>query len=530
MAQQDLKKIIKQEYAKCSSDYLYTINKYFKIEHPLKGKIPFHMFDFQENTLKDFINNRFNIINKSRQMGISTLVAAYSLINMIFKENYKVLVIATNQEVAKNLVNKVKVMYMNIPTWLRPKASEYNKLQISFENGSSIKAVASSPTAGRSESLSLLIIDEAAFIENIDDIWASSQMTLATGGDAILLSTPNGVDNLFHKIWTDALNNKASTEQAEPFNPIKLKWDLHPERDQKWRDQQTHQLGPRLAAQECDCSFLTSGHTVIEGEILQWYLDEMCTDPIEMRGVNSDYWIWKYPDFSKKYLVSVDVSRGDGEDNSVIIVFDIENLEQVGEWVGQIPPRELGQIAVSIATEWNNALLVIDNRNIGWDTVQVAIDLNYSNLYYSYKNDVYVDPAKHIAKGYDLKSNKDKVPGFTITPLNRPMMISKMEHLFTHKLIKIYSTRLINELFVFVWHNGKPQARNNRRDDLVMATAQFAFVRDTSLKLEALGIQTSEAALKHTHKKIYSSNVRRQKSDWEFEPRGGETVSLKWLL
>lgn len=249
-ANKNLKELVKLEYAKCSKDYVYAIRKYFKVEHPIKGKINFNLYPFQEGTLKQFLTHKYNIINKSRQMGISTLVAAYALIKMIFHENYKVLVIATNQEVAKNMVSKVKVAYRNLPTWLRPKAIDNNKLQLTFDNGSSIKAVASSPTAGRSEALSLLIIDEAAFIDQIDEIWASSQMTLATGGDAILLSTPNGVDNLFHKLWVDAESHQAP-EGLDPFNPIRLKWDLHPERDQTWRDQQTYQLGPRLAAQEC---------------------------------------------------------------------------------------------------------------------------------------------------------------------------------------------------------------------------------------------------------------------------------------
>lgn len=525
----DIKNAIAKEYVKCAQDYIYAIKTYCKIEHPLKGKILFNLYPFQEDTLTDFINHKYNVINKSRQMGLSTLVAAYALMNMVFRENYKVLVIATNQDVAKNMVLKVKVMFNNLPTWLRPKAVDNNKLQLTFDNGSTIKAVASSPTAGRSEALSLLIIDEAAFIENIDDIWASAQMTLATGGDAILLSTPNGVDNLFHKLCTDA-ESKVAPEGLEPFNFIKLKWNLHPERDQKWRDQQTFQLGPRLASQECDCDFLTSGHSVIDGEIIQWYLDEMVEEPVERRGVSKDYWLWKYPAYDKKYAVSVDVSRGDGEDESVIEVFDIETCEQVAEWVGHIPPRELGKMSVAIATEWNNALLIIDNRNIGWDTVQEAIDQGYRNLFYSYKNDVYVDPAKHIAKGYDLKSDADKVPGFTINHINRPMMISKLDHYFTNKIIKAKSSRLVNQLFVFVWQNGKPQARSGRRDDAIMATSQFLFIRDTALKLHEIGLGMTERALKHTHKRVYSSGLSTKNNEWSMQDGRGGEVSLKWLL
>ncbi len=194
-------------------------------------------------------------------MGISTLIAAYALLNMIFRKNYKVLVIATTQDVAANLVRKVKVMYDNLPSFLKAKRlTADNKLSMELPNGSSIKAVSSSAHSGRSEALSLLIIDEAAFVDRFSEIWTASQMTLATGGAAIVLSTPNGVGNLFHRIYADAEAGVQAEvlEGIEQFCPIKLPWYLHPERDQAWRDLQTTLLGKREAAQEC-----VAGNTII---------------------------------------------------------------------------------------------------------------------------------------------------------------------------------------------------------------------------------------------------------------------------
>jgi hypothetical protein len=526
--QPQIRELIKQEYTKCTQDYGYAIKKYFKIEHPIRGKVNFELYQFQERTLSELIDHKFNIILKSRQMGISTLVAAYALVNMLFKENYKVLVIATTQDVAKNLVHKVKIMCWNLPSWLKPKIVDDNKLQLSFANGSTIKAVSSSPTAGRSEALSLLIIDEAAFVENIDRIWASAQMTLATGGDAILLSTPNGVDNLFHQLWSDAEIQKAP-DGLDPFNPIRLKWDLHPERDQRWRDQQTLHLGHRMAAQECDCDFLSSGHSVLEGELIQWYDQNMVIEPLERRGIDGDYWIWKYPDYTRSYIVTVDPARGDGADDSAIEVFDIESMEQVAEYIGKMSPRDLGRMAVSIATDYNKALLVIENKNIGYDTVQEAIDLQYQNIYYSYRSDVYVDPVKHISKGYDLKSKKDMVPGFTTTSANRPMIVSKIERYFAEKEIKIYSKRLVSQLLVFIWLNGKAQARPGRKDDAVMATGITLFVRDTALKLRDLGIDLTKKTLTHVHKRVYTPNMALNDA-WTMKDSKGNTISTKWLL
>jgi hypothetical protein len=179
---------------------------------------------------------------------------------MLFNTDFNVLVIATKQEVAKNLVTKVRVMHENLPSWLKGVTIEDNKLSLRLKNGSQVKAVAASVDAGRSEALSLLVIDEAAHIEIIDEIWTAAQSTLSTGGGALLISSPNGTGNLFHKKWVDS-------QQGKEFFAIRLPWYVHPERDQSWRDAQDDLLGPKMAAQENDCDFVTSGHTVIDGPI-----------------------------------------------------------------------------------------------------------------------------------------------------------------------------------------------------------------------------------------------------------------------
>ncbi|NBW21501.1 MAG: hypothetical protein EBR82_77440, partial [Caulobacteraceae bacterium] len=187
-ANKSLKEIIREEYKRCLQDPVHFMKKYCQIQHPKKGKIPFHLYPFQEKSLRDLRDHDYNVILKSRQLGISTLSAGYALWLMTFFGDKNILVIATKQEVAKNLVLKVKVMYENLPSWLKLPATEDNKLSLRFNNGSQIKATSSSGDSGRSEALSLLIIDEAAFISNVEEIWISSQQTLATGGGAIILS------------------------------------------------------------------------------------------------------------------------------------------------------------------------------------------------------------------------------------------------------------------------------------------------------------------------------------------------------
>jgi hypothetical protein len=483
----------------------------------------FNLYPFQEDTLTDMKDHRYNIILKSRQLGISTLSAGYILWNMLFKQDFNCLVIATTQDVAKNLVTKVRVMHDNLPSWLKGKTLEDNKLSLRFKNGSQVKAVSSTGTAGRSEALSLLVMDEAAFINGIDEIWTAAQQTLATGGGAIMLSTPNGTGNLFHKTWMDS-------EAGGRFNGIKLHWTAHPERDETWREEQTQLLGEKSAAQECDCDFITSGHTVVDGPIIQWYDQTYVNEPKEKRGFDGNYWIWDYPNYNKAYTVVADVARGDGADYSAFHVLEIESMTQVAEYRGKIGTTEYGNMLVSIATEWNNALLVIENANIGWAVIQVAIDKGYENLYYSYKQDAYVDENVHLAKGYDLKNKAQKVPGFSTTSKTRPLIISKIETYFREKSPIVHSKRLIDELYVFIWNGSRAEAQRGYNDDLVMSFGIALWVRDTALRLHQQGIDLSRKTLGHLGKSagVYNNNTNPNGSwDWK---AGKDDEGLNWLL
>ena len=192
---QDIKKIIAQEYLKCAKDPAYFMRKYCYIQHPTRGRILFNLYPFQEKILHVFKDNQYVITLKSRQLGISTLSAAYSLWLMIFHKDKNVLALATTQATARNLVTKVIFMYDQLPKWLKLPSVEKNKLSLRLKNGSRIAAKSSNTDAARSEAVSLLLIDEAAFIDNIDETFTAAQQTLATGGQCMALSTPNGVGN-----------------------------------------------------------------------------------------------------------------------------------------------------------------------------------------------------------------------------------------------------------------------------------------------------------------------------------------------
>ena len=255
---------IVKELVRCGKDPQYFIDNYCKISHPLKGQIPFKTYDYQKEMLQDFNDYRFNVILKARQLGISTISAAYVAWFMLFHREKNVLVIATKLSTATNLVKKVKMIFKNLPSFmLIAKITTDNKQSFELSNGSQVKAGTTSGDAGRSEALSLLIIDEAGFVDGLEELWTGLYPTLSTGGRCIALSTPNGVGNWFHKAYSEAESGN------NDFYPTKLMWDVHPERDQAWFDKETNNMSKRQIAQELQCSFNASGETVINQEELQ---------------------------------------------------------------------------------------------------------------------------------------------------------------------------------------------------------------------------------------------------------------------
>jgi hypothetical protein len=519
------KDIIKKEYIKCAQDPVYFLKKYSYIQHPIRGKIPFHLYDFQEKTVEEFKENRFQIILKARQLGISTITAGYSLWMMTFQSDKNILVIATKQDTAKNLVTKIRVMHANLPSWLKQPCVEDNKLSLRYKNGSQVKAISSSDESGRSEALSLLILDEAAFIEKIDTIWAAASQTLSTGGQCIALSTPNGVGNWFHRTWVDA------EDGLNDFNFTRLHWSLHPEREQEWRDEQDKLLGPSMAAQECDCDFITSGQNVIDGLILEEIKENMIVDPIEKRGVDSNVWVWEPPNYTKNYLVCADVSRGDSTDYSAFHVIELEEVKQVAEYKGRISTRDFGNMLVNISNEYNEALLVVENNNIGWAAIQQVIDREYPNLFYSSKDLKWVDVERQITNKH-YREEKKMTPGFTMSMKTRPLVIAKLEEFFREKAVSIYSQRLLDELFVFIYNGSKAEAMRGYNDDLVISFGIGLWVRETALRLKAQGIELQRKTLDsfQLNEGIYTPEENRPDSwDWHVGPEK-EKESLEWLI
>ena len=483
MGYQLTKKEIYKEVIKCGKDPVYFVNNYARISHPQKGLIPFKTYDFQSELLNDFNNYRFNIILKARQLGISTITAGYIVWLMLFHRDKNVLVIATKFGTASNLVKKVKHILKNVPDFLQiTDITIDNRSSFELSNGSQIKASSTSGDAGRSEALSLLVVDEAAHVEGLNELWTGLYPTLSTGGRCIALSTPNGVGNWFHRTYTE------SEQGVNDFYYTKLLWDVHPDRDREWFEKETRNMSRRQIAQELECNFNTSGETVIHPDDIK-RIFETVRDPKHRTGFDRNFWIWEEYQDDCSYLLVADVARGDGKDYSVFHVIKLETMEIVGEYQGKPTPDIYATMLFSAGREYGNCLLVVENNSVGFAVLDKLIDLQYPNLYYSVKS------THEYVNELEAQSMSNSVAGFTTSQKTRPLIVAKLEEFVRNKLITIYSLRTANEFKTFIWNGGRPQAMRSYNDDLTMALAIGCWVRDTALETSQRDIEYQKAFL-----------------------------------
>jgi hypothetical protein len=449
------------EIIKCAEDPTYFIRTYCKIRHPLKGLLSFDTYKFQDDCVEDFLEHRFNIILKSRQLGLSTITAGYALWLALFHREKSILTIATKLSTAVNFITKVKVMIDNLPPWLKIAKFEGSRQEVRLTNGSWIKAIPTSEDAGRSEALSLLIIDEFAFIRGIDEIWTAIWPTLSTGGNAIIISTPNGAAGLYYELWTNA------EKKLNDFNTIKLPWTVHPEHDNEWFEKESRQLGSRRkVAQELLCEFVGSGQTFIDSENIMWLQGNVSTgyscDP-EYR----DVWIWKQPVAGRRYLISADVARGNAKDGSTFHIFDADAFEVVAEFSGKMHPDIFADLLFKYGKLYNRALICPESNTYGFMTISKLINLGYKNIYYE-------NAPKNSFENYKAKESDQ--PGFLTSLKTRPLILENMDQYIRNKKITTYSSRLIREFDTFVvadLKDGKTkvQALKGKHDDLIMCFA-----------------------------------------------------------
>jgi len=288
-----------------------------------------------------------------------------------------------------------------------------------------------------------------------------------------------------------------------------------------------------LAAQECDCNFNSSGDTYFEAEDLEYYTERV-KDPIEMRGPKKDYWIWEYSVPERSYIVIIDTAKGDGSDSSVIQVMDVFTGSQVAEYKGDMDTKSLSKFAVSIATEYNSALLVVENTGLGHATISDVLELNYSNIYYSPKGDT-TNVSQYLTQIYDYDTSK-MTPGFTTSTKTRPEVLLSFKQYVRDHSISLNSRRLSSEMSTFVWKNGKPIAQTGYHDDCVMAYAIGLYLRDSAVEYRARGIDLQRALIKNISRGSgYNTTTTTGHNPNQFQNPyqmnvNGQQEDITWLL
>jgi hypothetical protein len=505
-----------KEYARIIKDTPYALRTYLQTyDNTQKKYVPMDLFPDQLQLIQDYEDYNENITKKYRQAGVTTVTAAWlsKKLQLAKPENpERVLIIANKRDTAIEMANKVRNFLEQWPEWLNVGFSPDKNSESRFRlnNGCEVKAVATSADALRGYTPTVLVFDEAAYIEAGEDFWAASMASLSTGGKIILISTPNGYDPIYYGVYDQSLRG------MNDFHITDLRWFKDPRytKDLVWvkcqdichymlnREQynddevilrefnmsdyrkleengykpfsswfesmsKKFKYDRRKIAQELECDFLGSGDGVIPSDIQENIAKNMIRVPFE-KYMQGTFWHWKEPIQDHRYIMGVDVSRGDSEDFSSINIIDFDDREQVAEYIGKIPPDDLAAIAYKWGVLYN-AFIVIDiTGGMGVATSRKLQELNYKNLYIDGIN------TQNIWE-YNRKA-MDKIPGLNFNN-KRTQIVAAFEEQLRKGFI-VRSSRLLNELNTFVYMNGRPDHMKGAHDDAIMSMSMALYAGD----------------------------------------------------
>jgi hypothetical protein len=515
---------ILEEYYKCVKNPAYGIETFLKtFDKTQSGFVPFKLFERQHEIVNSYRSHRFNIVAKPRQAGVSTTTAAYAAIMVATAKKTNpenILILANKQDMAQEFLGKIKDFLLQLPRWFWGSAYYGNpdkekkdifitnsKKELKLPNGSRVKAVATSKDALRGFTPTWLIMDEAAFIDDGAEVFSTALTSLGTGGQAALISTPNGMDALYYKTYEQSQLGK------NDFNIIEMRWYEDPRynKDLEWHKddevivQETFPVNrekcqelikqkykptsswyrdmcrgmngdARMIAQELDVSFLGSGGNVIHDEYIEHQELVNVKEPKMVTGPGKEVWIWEEPQEGHEYICGVDVSRGDGEDASTIVIIDVTTMEQVMEYQAKTPPDLLAQVVEEYALMYNAHTVVDVTGGMGVSTVLKLIEFDFKLLHYDTPRSKVLSSKNRLAH---YKKDGDKMPGFNVGSARIPM-ISHLEEMIRTDQVKIRSRRLTSEFKTFVYKNGRPDHMTGYHDDLIMALGMALWIYQSS--------------------------------------------------
>lgn len=489
------------EIRACHADFGYFARRWVRITHPKRGLIPFNLYEYQERMVDDYETYRFNIISKFRQGGATTTTVLWCLWKCLFFLDQTIEVVSIGDREAINAGKIVKNAIDKLPDWMQPEMSKNNDHEKSFAGTNSI-IYFFSPKAARGMALTYLIVDEAAFITKMEDLWAGLLPTLSAGGSCIVISTVNGVGNWYEETYHGAIDKK------NPFHVIEIDYREHPDyRAPHFAKTMREALGEKKWLQEFERDFQGTGETYIEAAKLtelakktlyeeplrrifpEWDATKEEDRPKQQKDENVDFfgdeegnsiknimanpeyvggalWIWREPEPGREYILSADVAEGIGDngDFSAFSIIDVKDCDQVAEFYSnQVPPHVFAQIISQMGIYYNTAHVVVENMGPGMSVLsRLQHNLFYENLHY----------------------DQNEKAGIRMGPQNRPIILESLQYAINANIVKIRSRRLVRELKTFIYNRSKKkaEAQKNKHDDAVIALAIGLYIRSEQVR------------------------------------------------
>lgn len=454
--QQEWTSELVSEYVKCMQDPVYFAETYLKVINLDEGLVPFKLYPYQKDMFEHFNQNRFSIVLACRQSGKSISSVGYLLWYVLFHPEQNVAILANKGSTAREMLARITLMLENLPFFLQPGCKALNKGNIDFSNNSRIIASATSGSSIRGMSINLLFLDEFAFVENATEFYTSTYPVISSGKSTkiIITSTANGIGNIFHKLWEGALQG------INEFKPFRVDWWDVPGRDEEWKKETISNTSELQFEQEFGNTFLGTSNTLIRGDVL---LGLKAAPP---KAIEDDTFIYEFPDEEHNYIMTVDTSKGRGQDYTTFNIIDIsvQPFRQVAVYRNNtVSPMVVPTIVYNWAKKYNNAYVIVENNDQGVIVANgLYYDLEYENT--------------HIES-----FSKSGGIGVTMNRKVKGIGCSNLKDLIEEKRLEVFDLETISEISTFESRGSSYEASSGNHDDLVMNLVMFAWYTGTDM-------------------------------------------------
>lgn len=497
-----------EEYVKCADDPIHFIQNYVKIITLDHGFVGIKLYPFQQEAITKINNDRRIIVKAGRQVGKTTMVVGYILWYILFNEDKTVAILANKAPTAREILSRIKIAYEALPLWLQQGVRTWNKGDIELENNSRIMATSTASSAIRGFSISLLYLDEFAFVPtNIaEEFFTSVYPTISSGTSSKILisSTPNGM-NHFYKMWTDAV------EGRNAFSFIEANWRQVPGRTESWALEQRKVLGEEKYLQEMECEFQGSAGTLISGTVLKSLTFRTPTIASSVAGLD----VHSQVEAGHKYIISVDTSRGKGLDHSAFVVFDVTDIpyKVVCKYRNnEISPVVYPSIISNIGKYYNMAYVLVEINDNGQQVADTLFDdYEYENILYT------ADIKKRLI--LTLSYAGKAVRGIRTTKSVKRLGCSLLKSMIESRKLLAEDYDIITELSTFINKGTSYEAEEGAHDDLVMCLVLFSWMTNQEFFAELCDMDIK--------KKLYQEQMEQINEEMLLMPLSGDEFGDK---